>query len=239
MMRCRSFVFAALLATVLFVSPGHAAEKAGFVGMQIQGMSAQIAEAMGRATPEGVLVRDVALGGPADKAGFKRGDLIVQFSGKTVKTFEDLVGEVKKLKADDSAEVKVVRHTGEVELTLVTEKWPKSWRISKNSFATIGAAGLTLASLTEKVRKRFGLRWGSTGVVVTIIDASVAPKIDLKRGELIHQINQEPVWEPRKASGLIFKALNAQKKTVLLLVEGVDGFRYVILPLAMGSKGVK
>jgi len=150
-----------------------------------------------------------------------------------------LVGEVKKLKADDAAEVRVIRHGGEVQLTLVAGKWPKSWQITKNSFAAIGAAGLTLASLTEQVRKRFGLRWGSTGVVVTIIDASVASKIDLKRGELIHQINQEPVWEPRKASGLIFKALNVQKKTVLLLVEGVDGFRYVILPLTLGEEGAK
>jgi len=221
-----TFLFAALS-----FSGTAAADAAGFVGMQVQGMSAKIADAMGRTTPEGVLVRDVALGGPADKAGFQRGDLIIEFAGKKITTFEDLVGGVKKLKPKDSAKAQVIRHGKNLKLTIVVDKWPRAWRVTKNSFATIGSAGLTLASLTEKIRKRFGLRWGSTGVVVTIIDELVAPKVDLKRGEIIHQINQEPVWEPRRASSIISKNLKAQKKTALLLVEGMDGFRFVILPL--------
>lgn len=229
------FFHAAVLGIFLSGANSWASEKAGFVGMQIQGMSEKLAEALGRPSADGVLVRDVALGGPAAKAGFQRGDLIIEFSGKPIKRFEDLVAEAKKLKPEDVAKALVVRHTGKIELSLEAGVWPASWRISKNSFATVGAAGITLASLSDKIRSRFNLRWGSTGVVVTIIDEATAPKIDLKRGELIHQINQEPVWEPRRASAIIYQAVNSKKKTVLLLVEGVDGFRYVILPVASGG----
>jgi len=231
----RLFFFFAIGGVFFPGSNGWASDGGGFVGMQIQGMSAKLAEALGRPSVDGVLVRDVALGGPAAKAGFRRGDLIIEFSGKAIKKFEDLVVEAKKLKPEDVAKALVVRHTGEVQLSLEAGVWPASWRISKNSFATVGAAGITLASLSEKIRSRFNLRWGATGVVVTIIDEATAPKIDLKRGELIHQINQEPVWEPRRASAIIYQAVNSQKKTVLLLVEGVDGFRYVILPVVSGE----
>ena len=228
---CRLVFVFTFLGVTLGVSGSASAEKAGFVGMQIQGMSQKIADALERETPDGVLVRDVALGGPADKAGFKRGDLIVEFAGRKIASFDDLVAGAKKLKTNDSAKARVIRHGATVDLILVAGAWPKAWRITKNSFATVSAAGITLASLTPKIRSRFGLRWGSTGVVVTIIDELVAPKIDLRRGELIHQINQEPVWDPRKASSIMVRAQKNQKKTVLLLVEGTDGFRFVILPL--------
>ena len=233
----RRFLVLATLIAGLSYSGQAAAEKAGFVGMQIQGMSPKIAEAMGRNTPDGVLVRDVALGGPADKAGFQRGDLIVEFAGTTVTAFEDLVSGAKKLKVSDKAKAKVIRHGASVELTLVAGSWPQAWRVTKNSFATVGPAGITLASLSEKIRKRFGLRWGSTGVVVTIIDDLIAPNLDLKQGDIIYQINQQPVWKPLEASSILMNIQKAQKKTALLLVEGTDGFRFVILPLQPAKVG--
>ncbi len=86
------FGVAALLAVAALAAlPGPAVAESGFSGMHVQGMSLNIAKALGRKTADGVLVRDVALGGPADQAGIKRGDLIVEYAGQKIDTFKRLV----------------------------------------------------------------------------------------------------------------------------------------------------
>ena len=75
-MKPSTVYLAALLVVFVTVFSLPAAAESGFTGMQIQGMSEKIAKALGRKAADGVLVRDVALGGPADRAGIHRGDLI-------------------------------------------------------------------------------------------------------------------------------------------------------------------
>ena len=84
-----------LLATLGVTEPG--ASEAAFVGMKVQGISDQAAAALGDNLPRGVLVLDVALGGPADKGGIMRGDMIVKFADTGTDTFEKLVAAVQKL----------------------------------------------------------------------------------------------------------------------------------------------
>lgn len=232
----RRLTFAALAAAVLTLlwcgsSAAVRAGEAAFVGMQLQGSTPDIAKALGLAKPGGVLVRDVALGGPSAAAGFQRGDLILRFAGKDVDTFETLLGLVKGLNAGDKVPVAVLRHGATVDLTLETGTWPESWRVTQSAFGAIPEVGLTLASLTEKVRDSFSVRWGSTGVVVTLVNAEKAQNMDLQRGELIRQVNQEDVWLPDQ---LIDKFQEAKKNghaSLLLLVEGVAGFRFSLLPV--------
>ena len=92
------------------------------------------------------------------------------------------------------------------------------------------ALSLTVASLTKKVRKTFGLRWGSNGVVISLVNKEKAKDMDLRRGELIVRVNQNNVWQPRQ---LMAKFQEAKKNGLkhLLLVEGVNGFRFSLLPV--------
>ena len=81
-----------VLMLAVLAAPGLApAAETGFTGMQVQGMSVKIANALGRKSLNGVLVRDVALGGPSDRAGFRRGDLILEYGGKKIENFDSLV----------------------------------------------------------------------------------------------------------------------------------------------------
>lgn len=232
----RRWTFGALAAAalaVLWCPPWAAAraEEAAFVGMQIQGSTPEISTALGLKEPGGVLVRDVALGGPSADAGFHRGDLIVKFAGKDIDTFETLVGIVKGLNPGDKVPVKVLRQGKSVDLILETGAWPESWRVTKNAFATIPEVGLTLASLTQKVRESFNVRWGSTGIVITLINPEKAQNMDLQRGELILQVNQEDVWLPDQLIAKFQAAKKDGQTTLLLLVEGVGGFRFSLLPV--------
>ena len=142
-----------------------------------------------------------------------------------------LVAVVGGLQGGDAVPVTVMRRGASSELTLRAGTWPEAWRIAKDTFVAIPTVGLTLASLTQKVRQQFGLRWGSTGVVVTLVDKTKAQAMDLSRGELIVQVNQEDVWKPRQVAAAYKRARNGERKSLLLLVEGVGGFRFSLLPV--------
>lgn len=223
----------ALLIFLLVLSAGlaRAADDAAFVGMQIQGVSAPVAQALGLPEAKGVLVRDVALGGPADVAGFRRGDLIVRFTGKEVATFEGLLVLVKELRAGAEVPVVVQRNGTRQTLTLLTTPWPEAWKGGQNAFATLPYLGVTLAALNPKTRETFDLRWGTTGVVVSLVDADKEGAKVLRRGDLIVQVNQEPVWLPEQVMALLDKARATGRTNLLLLVENQDGFRFTLLPV--------
>ena len=224
-------LLAALLMSIVFAVPDRAARaEAGFVGMHIQGMSPAIAEALGMKAQRGVLVRDVALDGPAAAAGFQRGDLIVEFGGTKVDTFERMVQAVRKRKAGDVVDVVVIRGEDQIKLKLGLGKWPDSWRVKTGAFAALPELGLTLAALTAKVRERFNVRWGSVGVVVTLVDEQVRDSLALKRGDVIVQVNQETVWKPARVIELYQAAKREGRKNVLLLVERPNGFQFMMLP---------
>lgn len=220
-------MLAVLGSIALSAFPRAAVAEPGFIGMQVQGVSPEVGAILGVDGPKGVLVRDIALGGPADRAGFRRGDLIVKFAGKGVDGFEGFLRAVKTLAAGRAVEVTVVRKGLKRPLTLKTGTWPEALRIARGSFAAIPEVGLTMAALTEKVRSRFDLRWGSTGVVITLVDP--AKGLDLKRGDLILQVNQEDVWKPKRFVALYQKAKKAGQRRLLLLVEGPGGYRFSLL----------
>ena len=218
-----------VLAVMGAPAQGLAAEH-GFIGMQVQGMSGKIAKALGLKSEDGVLVRDVALGGASDRAGFKRGDLILKFGGKKIKNFNAMVKAAGATKAGQKVKVAILRAGKPMTLSLTLGKWTAPWQITKSAVASLPASGLTLASLTQKLHKGFGLRWGSIGVVVTLVDPD-RTDIGLRRGDLIIQVNLHDVWLPEHIVSAYKDAKKQGRKELLLLVERVNGFRFMAFPV--------
>ena len=220
-----------VLLLAVMAAPGLAgAAETGFIGMQVQGMSAKTAKALGLKSENGVLVRDVALGGASDKAGVKRGDLILEFGGSKIEDFNAMVKAAGATKPGQTVKVSILRAGKPMTLSLTLGKWTPPWKIKKSAVASQPASGLTLASLTQKLRKGFGLRWGSIGVVVTLVDPD-RKDIGLRRGDLIIQVNQQDVWLPKQVFGAYKEAKKQGRKELLLLVERVNGFRFMALPV--------
>lgn len=225
------FGVAALLAVVALAAvPRPAVAESGFSGMHVQGMSLKIAKALGRNTADGILVRDIALGGPADQAGIKRGDLIVEYAGQKIDTFERLVKVAGSTRPGQEVKVSLLRHGKPMTLTLKLEARTEPWKVTKNSVVSHPQSGLTMTSLTQKLRKSFGLRWGSIGVLVTLVDPE-RKDIGLRRGDLITQVNQDDVWKPEQVVAKYKAAKKAGKKELLLLIERVNGFHFMLLPV--------
>jgi len=221
---------ATLLAVFVTVFSLPAAAESGFTGMQIQGMSEKIAKALGRKAADGVLVRDVALGGPADKAGIHLGDLIFKYVGKNIDSFQTMVKTAGSTRPGQEVEVSLVRQGKPMTLTMKLGKWTKPWRITDTAVASLPQYRLTMATLTQKLRKGLGLRWSSIGVVVTLVDPD-RTDIGLRRGDLIVQVNQHDVWLPEQVVEQYKAAKKAGRKELLLLIERVNGFYFMLLPV--------
>ena len=200
-----------------------------FIGMQVQAISQKVAFAFKSENIKGVLVRDIALNGPANLAGVHRGDVIINFAGNKVDNFETLVRNVKKLNAGDIVDITVSRQGKTFDLRMETVAWDDSWKIDKSKSASISKVGLTVAALTPTIRERFGIRWGSKGVVITLIDPEKAGVENLQRGDVIHQINQKLIWDPNEMVKMYAVAKQEGRKSLLLLIEGKSGFYFSIL----------
>ena len=224
-----SLAILALIA-IFATAPKPALAETGFIGLQVQGMSLQIAKALDLKSTDGVLVRDVVLGGASDKAGFKRCDLILKFDSKPIKDFNAMVKFAGATKPGQTVKVDIRRHGKPMTLSLILGKWSAPWLINKSDVASLPASGLTLASLTQKLRKGFGLRWGSIGIVVTLVDPD-RTDIGLRRGDLILQVNQKDAWLPDQFIAEYKAAKKAGRKELLLLIERVNGYRFMAFPV--------
>ena len=203
--------------------------EAGFSGMFLQGLDKRTAAALEMFVPKGVLVRDIALGGPANIGGIMRGDLIVNYAGKNIRTFKDLVQVAGTTKPGQKISVEVIRYEKRVQLDLVLERKPASWQIDKKSVIEIPTTGLTLAAMTDEIRKRFSMRWGATGILVTLVGKQHADFQILERGDLIVQVNQKDVWQPNQLLHKYNKAKASGHDHILLLVERAGAFLYLLL----------
>jgi len=218
------------MAAALALAPGPAAAESGFSGLHVQGMSLEIAKALSLKDADGVLVRDIAVGGPAAAAGILRGDLILEFAGKKIDSFERMVAVAGSTRPGQKVELEVLRGGKPVTLSMTLGTWTDAWRVTNSEVASHPPSGLTLASLTQKLRKGFGLRWGSVGVVVTLVDPDRSD-IGLRRGDLIKQVNQEDVWLPDQVFAQYKAAKKDRRPELLLLIERINGFHFMLLPV--------
>jgi serine protease Do len=231
----RILLLAALfgLSSLWAIGPVHAEN--GFLGLQVQGMEARATAPLGFKKPSGAMVRDVAVGGPAASAGFRHGDLIVQFGRSDTDTFDQLIAAVGKTKPDQRVKIVVVRDGKRQSVTMRLGQRPASWNITKGSFGSHGEIGLTVAALTKAIRERFKYRWGLNGLAVTQVNSDKPAAAVLKVGDVILQINLRNVWEPKQLSAAIAGAIKNQRRDLLFLVENSEGYRYIVLTVNPGE----
>ena len=159
--------FLVLWSAIIATAP-YARAEPGFVGMQVQGVGERAAAAFKKKIT-GVLVKDVAIGEAAALAGFRRGDLIVKFDRKDVKTFEDLIAAFVKPKPGKKVSVVVMRDGKRHSLSMRLGKRPQAWKVEKAGFKNYPLIGFTVSAINAKIREQFALPWGSVGLVVTLV----------------------------------------------------------------------
>lgn len=164
-----------------------------WLGVYIQEITPELAKNFeGAETKKGVLVSTVIQNSPAKKSGIKRGDIILSVDGQKVTSPQELQKEILKRKIGEEVKLEVLRK-GEIlainvklaqlkEEELVESEVTSSWR------------GITVQEITPELAKHFGLSAAEKGVLISDIDQnSVAAKAQLRPGDLIKEINHQPV----------------------------------------------
>jgi serine protease Do len=149
----------------------------------------------------GVVVTSVEPGGPADKAGLKQGDVITSINGQDVKTTNDLLSDVAALPVSKSATIGYIRDKKEQQTQLtVGDRGEMMASLNGsgegsggNPSGTKAKFGISVQNLTPTMAQQMGLK-DSSGVVVSNVEsASFADDIGLQSGDVIKEVNQQPV----------------------------------------------
>ncbi len=205
----------------------------GWLGVQIQNMSDDLAKSLGLEGTQGALVADVVGGSPAARAGFETGDVITRFGGTTVDSARALSRAVGEHKPGDKVSVEVLRD-GKPQ-TLDVKLGDAS---GDNAVAAAGpdnpgdhgaSLGLSLAPLTAENRAELGLPDDVQGALVTDVDPN-GPAADdgIQPGDVITQVNRRPVTSVGAAVAELDKAKRAGSE-VLVLVRHGDAQHFVAL----------
>jgi serine protease Do len=197
----------------------------GYLGVLIQKVTPDIAESLGVERARGALVANVSKDGPAEKAGVKVGDVIVEFDGKEIKDSGDLPIIVARTPVDKKVGMKVLRDKKEMVLNVTVGELKEEEVVA--SAPEKGELGMTVQRLTPQIAESLGLD-KAEGVVVTAVEpGSAADEAGIRRGDVILEIDRKPIRSVdeykksvagiRKGKGVLFLVRRGESTLFLAL----------------------
>ena len=211
----------------------NGAVERGWLGVQIQGMSEEIADSLGLEDERGALIARVEPGGPAETSGLKSGDVILEFDGREIETLRDLTRLVAAASVDDSVELGLWRDG---------KRRSRDVRIGRQADEPVrvaaavpepGRLGLDLSPLTPETRRQFRIPEEVDGALVVSVDPrGPAAREGLRPGDVISMVNQASVSTPDDVREKLDSAADGDRDHVLFRVERNGGSRFVAMKLA-------
>jgi serine protease Do len=200
----------------------------GYLGVSIQSITPNLAQALKLEERQGALVSEVVQGGPAAMAGIRQGDVIVGFNGESVKDSHDLPAIVAKTPVGEAATV-TLRRDGKTQKVPVTVGKLPSERVTSEESSHAGQSqwGLQLQDVTPQMARQHGLADESGVMVVGVQPGSPAERAGLQRGDLIREVNRQPVQSMQDMRNAIAKA--EHQDSLVLLVKRGQGSLFVAM----------
>ncbi|WP_374375459.1 DegQ family serine endoprotease [Dongia sp.] len=211
----------------------------GWLGVEIQQVTPDLAAGLGLDEPRGALVANVDPASPAGKAGIEAGDVILGFDGTGVKELRDLPRLVAAAKPGDTAEVMVLRDGKERTLNAEIGQMKTEETVASNDTPATPDAieesdvlGATLAPLNDMARSKFGLAKDVEGVVVADL-AEDSPLLDqgIQPGDVIVKVGDTLVTNPAEIENAALKVKDSDKPVLLMLINRDGRDRFVAVNL--------
>jgi serine protease Do len=166
----------------------------GWLGVAIQDLNADMAEYYGIEEKQGVFVADVFEGDPADQAGIKAKDIILEINGEKIKTSRQLTGMIARISVGDSVRIKILRDGKEKTVTV------KIAKRTEDKLAARGRPrehaeefGIRVSDLTPEIAQQFNMDETSGVVVTHVASGSKGDEADVRVGDIIKEINRQQV----------------------------------------------
>ena len=209
----------------------------GWLGVQIQPITDDIAESLGLDDNHGALVAGVEPGSPAALGGIKTGDVIVAMNGKQIDDFKDLPKLVASTKAGSESTLQVQRQGEMHELNIEIGSMPDD--DVKVALADDAASndtpklGVYLSELTPEARQQYRIGKDTEGVLVAgVKQGSPAAKAGIEAGQVINMVGQQTVKSPEDVIAQVKQAAAEKKPSVLLMVIQNGMQRFVAVKFA-------
>jgi serine protease Do len=202
----------------------------GYLGVNIQPVTNEMAESIGLKTAGGAIVVEAMPGTPAAEAGLKSGDVITKLNGKAVEDAGDLTRRIGSFKPGDKVELTYMRDGAEktAETTLADQKTAtvaKAENGEKSENQATPALGIQLAPANQVAGS------GDKGVAIVGVDPNGAAAAEgLTAGDVILDVAGKPVSTPQDVKSEVANARSQGKKAVLMRIQTADGARFVAVP---------
>jgi Do/DeqQ family serine protease len=206
----------------------------GMLGVTIQPVDSDLAASLSLPAARGAIITSVTTGGPADRAGIKRGDVVTAINNQPVIDHNSLRNQIASLAPGSNANVTVVRNGREQNLQVALAELPPARERSEDEDSSNrgGPAGnerfgLTLQPLTAESAARYGLEADDQGLLVTRVDpSSQAATAGIRQGDLIQEVNRQPVRTFAEFNSAIQQS---GSRPALVLVKRRNAVIYVTL----------
>jgi serine protease Do len=214
----------------------------GWLGVEVQPVTADVADSLGLKGNEGALVASVMPNSPAAKAGVHPGDVITSYNGHPITQLKDLPQLVARTKAGEQVPMKVWRQGHETDLQVAIASSPQEKQQEQASVQpgsteqgttsqSADKLGLALTNLTPAVRGRYGIPQDEHGVlVVGVQNDGPGARQGLRAGDVIQMVGQKEVTSSKQVAQAVDQAAEAKRKSVLLLVKRGDQSRFIAVP---------
>jgi serine protease Do len=212
----------------------------GWLGVQIQTVTDEIAETLEMDEARGALVGEVVPNGPAADAQIKSGDVILSFDGKRVDKMRDLPRIVADTPVEKEVEVVVLRKGEEVKLGVTVGRLEDGEKQiaanekkedEKSDLTLTTALGMTLSEITDELREAEKIGDSIKGVyILKVAEGSNAEDKNIKAGEIIVEVAQETASSPKDVVKRIEELKTGGRKNALLMVSSKTGdIRFVVV----------
>ena len=201
----------------------------GWLGVQVQSVTPELAKSFGLQRERGALVADVMADTPAEKAGIERGDIIIEFNGRKIEEMNDLPRVVAGTPPNTEAAMKILRK-GQEKVVQVKVAELKEERVASGGGTLEESVGMTVQELTPEIARSLRVTESKGLVVTNVEEGSPADEAGIRRGDVIVEVNQkkvESLHDYRAALGRVGSA-----DSLLLLVRRGGNVLYVALKMA-------
>lgn len=198
----------------------------GWLGVMVQKITPELRGILGLQNDNGALVADVSDGGPAEKAGIKRGDVIVSFDGKKIKEMNDLPYIVASTRVGKKVKISIIRKGREKSCYVKVGELQEKKEVQSASKVRPDF-GMVVEDIRPELKRRFGLTESSGVVVVQVEQGSSSAEAGLRPGDIILEIHYMPIRNIDQFT----KKMSTYKKgdTILFLIKRQDATIYLTL----------
>ncbi len=202
----------------------------GWLGVQVQRVTPDLAKSFGLDRDRGALVADVMPNTPAERAGIERGDIIIEFNGRKIEEMNDLPRLVASASPGADVDVKLIRKSEEKVVRV------KLAELKEEQVAAAGGGGsleenlgMTVQELTPEIARSLGLSDAKGVVVTNVDDDSAADEAGIRRGDVILEVNQKKVDNLRDYRAALGRMGSAD--SVLFLMRRGNNVLYAAVKL--------